>query len=476
MSPKTIFASVALVIALGSLEKSIVTTPLPIIGEELGAGQALTWVVTAYLLAATAVLPVYGKLSDIFGRVKMLNISVVLFLLGSVACAIAQDLPTLVAARVLQGIGGGGLIALAFTVIADCIPAREVGKYQGYISAVYAASSIAGPLLGGYFAEHLSWRWVFWINLPLGAVALWMINTNLKHLSKGRDSRFDWAGAGLLMTITTLLLLLMSPDIAISQISLIIATVVAMIMFMVVEKRVSDPILPARLFNLPGYLISVLLIMCSQLLMFAVLVYLPLQMQWQHGMTASASGLIMMVFMMSITSGAYLGGKRIAKTGFYKSLVVLGFAMSVAAVFLLYQGLLMTVALAFAGLGLGLTLPSLNVVVQNVLPPQDRGIGLSMFGYGREFGGAIGVAFCAALFHIKVPVLVGEGSTDGLAQFDSIALGQGFTMTYGGLVVVALVSLVVAMVCLKAQPLSNDVAKPKRSYKPERSSKPKNLD
>ncbi|GAL03138.1 multidrug transporter putative [Photobacterium aphoticum] len=188
MSPKTIFASVALVIALGSLEKSIVTTPLPIIGEELGAGQALTWIVTAYLLAATAVLPLYGKLSDIFGRVKMLNISIALFLVGSVACGMAQDLPTLIGARVLQGIGGGGLIALAFTVIADCIPAREVGKYQGYISAVYAVSSIAGPLLGGYFAEHLSWRWVFWINLPLGAVALWLINTKLKHLNTGRDS------------------------------------------------------------------------------------------------------------------------------------------------------------------------------------------------------------------------------------------------------------------------------------------------
>ncbi|WP_052260868.1 MDR family MFS transporter [Photobacterium gaetbulicola] len=466
MSPKTIFASVALVIALGSLEKSIVTTPLPIIGEELGAGQALTWVVTAYLLAATAVLPVYGKLSDIFGRVKMLNISVALFLLGSVACALAQELPTLVAARVLQGIGGGGLIALAFTVIADCIPAREVGKYQGYISAVYAASSIAGPLLGGYFAEHLSWRWVFWINLPLGAVALWMINTNLKHLSKGRDSRFDWAGAGLLMTITTLLLLMISPDIAISRIGLICATALSILLFIIVEKRVVDPILPARLFTLPGYLISVLLIMCSQLLMFAILVYLPLQMQWQHGTSASASGLIMMVFMMSITSGAYLGGKRIAKTGFYKSLVVLGFGMSVGAVFLLYQGVQVTVALAVAGLGLGLTLPSLNVVVQNVLPPHDRGIGLSMFGYGREFGGAIGVAFCAALFHIKVPVLVGEGSADGLSQFDPAALGQGFTITYGGLVVVALVSWLVTIICLKAQPLSSDVVKPKRSYRP----------
>lgn len=466
MSPKTIFASVALVIALGSLEKSIVTTPLPIIGQELGAGQALTWIVTAYLLAATAVLPVYGKLSDIFGRVKMLNISVVLFVLGSVACGLAQDLPSLIGARVLQGIGGGGLIALAFTVIADCIPAREVGKYQGYISAVYAVSSIAGPFLGGYFAEHLSWRWVFWINIPLGGLALWLINTKLKHLNKGRSSRFDWLGAGLLMIVTTLLLLLLSPESIVSNGVLATSLVIAIVLLVFVERRVADPIVPVRIFKLPGYAISVLLIMCSQLLMFAVLVYLPLQMQWQHGMTASGSGLIMMVFMMSITIGAYLGGKRIAKTGYYKSLIVTGFAMSSVAMFLLYRGMMPNVALAFAGAGLGLTLPSLNVVVQNVLPPHDRGIGLSMFGYGRELGGAVGVAFCSALFHLKVPVLVGEGSADGLALFDSGTLGEGFTLTYGGMALIAVFAFVAAVVLLKAQSLTSDVGEPQQTYKP----------
>ena len=212
MSPKKIFASVALVIALGSLEKSIVTTPLSIIGQDLNAGQALTWVVTAYLLAATAVLPVYGKLSDIFGRVKMLNVSIILFMLGSIACGLSDSLGQLIASRVLQGLGGGGLIALAFTVIADSIPARIVGKYQGYISIVYAVSSIAGPLLGGFFAEHFNWRWIFWVNLPLGILALWMVNRNLSHLSKGRKSPFDWKGAALLISITTLVLLLLSPE------------------------------------------------------------------------------------------------------------------------------------------------------------------------------------------------------------------------------------------------------------------------
>lgn len=457
MSPKIIFSSVALVIALGSLEKSIVTTPLPIIGADLGAGQSLTWVVTAYLLAATAVLPVYGKLSDIFGRVKMLNTSVVLFILGSIACAMSQDITMLIGSRVLQGIGGGGLIALAFTVIADTIPAREVGKYQGYISAVYAVSSIAGPLLGGFFAEHLSWRWVFWINLPLGGLALLLINTHLKHLNHGRNSRFDWFGALLLMISTTLLLLLLSPETALDSLLVAAALVVSLILFTVVERNVRDPILPGRIFVLPGYMVSVGLILCSQLLMFAVLVYLPLQLQWQYGMTASAAGVIMVVFMMSITTGAYFGGKRIARTGLYKSLVVIGFAMAAVALAMLYAGVMTKVALAVAGLGLGLTLPSLNVVVQNVLPPTDRGIGLSMFGYGRELGGAVGVAVCSALFHIKVPVLVGEGGSDGLSAYHPLQLGEGFTLTYAGMGIIAVFAFVCAVILLKVQDLSGAV-------------------
>jgi EmrB/QacA subfamily drug resistance transporter len=457
MSPKTIFTSVALVIALGSLEKSIVTTPLPIIGAELNAGQALTWVITAYLLAATAVLPVYGKLSDIFGRVKMLNISILLFIIGSVACALSQDLTQLIASRVLQGIGGGGLIALAFTVIADSIPAREVGKYQGYISIVYAVSSIAGPLLGGYFSEQLSWRWIFWINIPLGALAVWMINKNLRHLSVKRASKFDWKGAGLLMTATTLLLLLISPEASLDATIASIALFTVMLLLVWVERKAADPILPVRLVSLPGYVISVLLILCSQLLMFAVLVYLPLQMQWQKGMTASGSGLLMMIFMFSITTGAYFGGKQIARKGYYKRFVVVGFLLSAIALWLLHFDLYLSSSLAAAGLGLGLTLPALSVVVQNVLPAEDRGIGMSLFGFGRELGGAIGVAICATIFHSQVPVVVAEGSENTLAHFDPEALAQGFSMTYAGMAVVAVIAFLLAVFAMKGQALSSDL-------------------
>ncbi|MGY3884453.1 MDR family MFS transporter [Aeromonas aquatica] len=447
MSPKTIFASVALVIALGSLEKSIVTTPLPIIGAELNAGATLTWVVTAYLLAATAALPVYGKLSDLFGRVRMLNIGIGFFLAGSVACALAQDLPTLLGARVLQGLGGGGLIALAFTVIADSIPPREVGKYQGYISAVYAVSSIAGPLLGGYFSEQLSWRWIFWINLPLGALALWLVNRNLGHLNVRRHSRFDWKGAGLLITVTTLTLLLLSPDTTLSALWL----AAALLLLILVERRAQDPILPAHLVRLPGYLVSVLLALASQLLMFAVLVYLPLQMQWQKGMGASESGLYMVIFMVCITAGAFIGGKLIGRTGHYRRFVVTGFALAALALWQIHFDLWANLGLGLAGLGLGLVLPALSVVVQNALPREDRGIGMSLFNFGRELGGAVGVAICAMLFHSALPA----GSSRDLASLSPAELAPGFGATYVGMALIASAALLITLLALKRHELAS---------------------
>ncbi|NAW68583.1 MFS transporter [Vibrio sp. V27_P1S3P104] len=456
-NPKIIFASVALVIALGSLEKSIVTTPLALIGQELSAGESLTWVITAYLLAATAVLPVYGKLSDLFGRVRMLNTSIFIFMLGSALCTFAIDLPTLIGSRVIQGIGGGGLIALAFTVIADSIPPRQVGKYQGYISAVYAVSSIAGPLLGGYFAEHLTWRWVFGINLPLGVVALVMVNRYLRHLNRRRHSRFDWMGAGLLMIATTMLLLLLSSHSLISNGWGAFILLLSVLGLIVVERQVSDPILPARLARLPNYLTAILLIMGSQMLMFALLVYLPLQLQWQKGLSPSQSGTIMVIFMFCITAGAYIGGKLVAHYARYKLLVTVGFSLAMVAIWQIHYDIWVNFALGFAGIGLGFTLPALGVVVQSVLPARDRGIGMSLFNFGRELGGALGVAFCSALFYLRVPQTV-TVSEQGAKQADTSyqLLAQGFSLVYIGMSLLALCAVLLTLGRLRKDALMGD--------------------
>ncbi|WP_105901107.1 MDR family MFS transporter [Vibrio gangliei] len=456
VSPQKIFLSVALVIALGSLEKSIVTTPLPIIGNALNAGNALTWVVTAYLLAATAVLPVYGKLSDILGRVKMLYIGISLFVLGSAACGFAQDLSTLIIARIVQGIGGGGLIALAFTVIADCIPAREVGKYQGFISMVYAVSSIAGPLLGGYFAEHLSWRWVFWINIPLGLLAVFLIRKNLSHLNKKRDSKFDWFGAMLLMLSSTSLLLLLSPEAELPSLWTGGAFIASILLLILVERRVSDPMLPARLAKLPNYLVCILLILCSQLLMFAILVYLPMQMQWQMGFSASTSGEIMVIFMFSVTAGAYCGGKLVNKSGETKRYAIFGFLLAALSFALIQQHVYPAISLGLAGLGIGFTLPSVGVMVQNVLPAKDRGIGMSLFNFGRELGGAVGVAACSSVFQFSLSKQ-GVEPQASLANYSHAVLASGFSSIYLLMAIMALVAMFITLIALKKQTLATEI-------------------
>ncbi|ENY71842.1 EmrB/QacA family drug resistance transporter [Aeromonas diversa CDC 2478-85] len=447
MPSRRVFASVTLVIMLGSLEKSIITTPLPVIGRELMAGPGLTWIVTSYLLAATAALPLYGKLSDLYGRVRLLNLAITLFLLGSIACALAQNLPQLLGARVLQGIGGGGLIALAFTIIADTIPPREVGRYQAYISAVYAVSSIAGPLLGGYCAEHLSWRLIFWINLPLGALALWLVNRYLGHLNVRRHSRFDWKGAALLVIATTLTLLLLSPEHTLPPLWLAAALAAALTLLVLVERSAHDPILPAQLARRHDYLVSLLLILVAQLLMFALLLYLPLQLQWEKGLGAADSGRILIIFMFSITAGAFAGGRLISRFGHYKGYVVTGFSLAALGLWQIQGGCGMATGLIATGLGLGLVIPALSVVAQNRLTAGERGIGLSLLSFGRELGGAVGVAIGSSLLHLQLP-------PGPLTDFTPTELAAGFSTTYAGMVLIALGALAMTLLTLRQQELT----------------------
>ena len=311
--------------------------------------------------------------------------------------------------------------------------------------------------MGGFFAEHLNWRWIFWVNLPLGILALWMVNRNLSHLSKGRKSPFDWKGAALLISVTTLVLLLLSPESQLPIGWVAGALLLSLVLLYIVEKFAKDPILPARLARLPGYLVSVSLILCSQLLMFAVLVYFPLQLQWQKGLTASESGLFMMIFMFSITTGAFIGGKSIARWGNYKIFVMIGFLMTSLALWQLHFDFEVKLALIFAGLGLGFTLPALSVVVQNVLPPRDRGIGMSLFNFGRELGGAIGVAVCSAIFHFQLPDNALADSANGLAGVETKLLESGFNTTYLVMAAVAVVAFILAIFALKTQSLSDEV-------------------
>lgn len=321
---------------------------------------------------------------------------------------------------------------------------------------VYAVSSIAGPLLGGYFAEHLSWRWVFWINIPLGLIAVFLIRRNLAHLNKKRDSKFDWLGAMMLMICSTSLLLLLSPEAELPISWTGGAFIASILLLIIVERRVSDPMLPARLAKLPNYLVCIVLILCSQLLMFAILVYLPMQMQWQKGLSASASGEIMVIFMISITLGAYCGGKLVNKSGEYKRYALFGFFLAAVSFAMIQNHLFPAVALGLSGLGIGFTLPALGVVVQNVLPPKDRGIGMSLFNFGRELGGAIGVAACSTVFQLSLNHN-GVAKESSLADYSPQALASGFNSIYLLMAVMALIAMFITLFALKKQTLATEI-------------------
>ncbi|MGI0117716.1 MFS transporter [Zooshikella sp. RANM57] len=402
MSHKKVLFSVALLIFLGSLEKSIVTTPLPVIGQVLNATEHLTWVITAYLITATSIIPICGKLSDLWGRIKVINISLVIFIVGSLLCSFATTLEGLIIARAIQGIGGGGLISLAFIVISDVIPAREVGKYQGYISLIYVVSNVTGPILGSLLTEFFSWRMIFAINLPLGLLAIYIITKTIKPGTSSVKRNLDWLGAAFFTTSTGLVILLVGGYINLSPLFLLIALgwILLSVIYLVVSKRPS--LIPWHMFKLDNYLACLCLMGASQIIMMVGLVYFPLHMQWQEGISLVTSGYAMILFTLGICAGAYVAGKQIARTGYYKNYIVVGFLLNIISFILLSQKILLISLFPIVGFGLGCTLPALTCAVQNVLPVSDRGIGMSFFGYVRELSGTLGIAMFASVGELAV--------------------------------------------------------------------------
>ncbi|ABC31191.1 Permease of the major facilitator superfamily [Hahella chejuensis KCTC 2396] len=398
MSHKKTLLSVSLLIFLGALEKTIVTTPLPVIGTELNAMNDIAWVVTAYLLTATSVIPICGKLSDLFGRLKVIIVSLGIFCIGSLLCALATDMQSLILSRALQGVGGGALISLAFVVISDVIPAREIGRYQGYISAIYVVSNIAGPVFGSLLTEHLSWRWIFAINIPLTLLAAFIAIRSIKDKVVKREDRFNWGGSLLLVSSTTLLILLLSEDLSLPHaFSLVGALFIAGAWtYLLTDKKRS--VVPRHLFKLPNYAACILTMGVCQILMTAALIYFPLQMQVQNGVSLTLSGYSMLLFTLGVCVSAYFSGKHIAATGAYKTHILVGFILIAVAFFLMLMKVAFVPLFPVIGLGIGFTLPGVTCAVQNVLPAADRGVGISFFGYVRELSGAAGVVVCSSLY------------------------------------------------------------------------------
>lgn len=398
-----------LVILMGALDQTIVAVALPRMSADLQGFDLLAWVVSGYLVAAAVTTPLYGKFGDLYGRRSTLMVAIGVFLCASVGCALATSMPLLIVMRILQGAGGGGLFSITQAAIADVVAPRERGRYQGYFSSTYAVASVSGPLLGGFLTHYLSWRWVFWINLPLGAVALAISRRSLARLPVPHLRRkIDFAGALLLtLGLTPLLIGITRAGQGIAwtaqdNLALFAGAAVMLAVFVWQQQRASEPVLPLGLFKIPTMtLCCLMLFLCfSQVVSLSVLI--PLRLQLVTGVRADGAALQLLPLTLATPFGAFVGGRTIARHGRYKPVLML--ATFLVPIALLGIGLsdphhLMPASLfmTMAGFSSGMQMPTCLVAVQNAVPRQHVGVATGTTSFSRSLGAAIGVAVLTAL-------------------------------------------------------------------------------
>lgn len=409
---------------LAALDQTIVATALPTIVGDLGDAQHLSWIVTAYLLASTVSTPLWGKLGDLYGRKIFFQAAIVIFLVASAVAGLSQSMGELIAFRALQGLGGGGLIIGAQTIIGDVLSPRERGRYQGVFSGLFGFASVVGPLLGGLFVDHLNWRWVFYVNLPLGAIALVIVASVLPSTRNRVKRTIDYLGTALLAGATTCLVLFTSfggTTLAwgsAASIGLVVGAVVLLAGFVVVERRVPEPVLPPRLFTNRVFNISNMMGFVSGFAMFGAITFLPLFLQVVKGVEPTLSGLRLVPVMGGMLVASTLTGRLVSRTGRYRPYPIIGSVLVTASLFMLATRLTpdigtgeMVVYLLLLGFGLGGVMPVLVVSVQNSVEFRDLGAATSGSAFFRSIGGAIGTAVLGAIFanHLtqKLPQALG---------------------------------------------------------------------
>jgi EmrB/QacA subfamily drug resistance transporter len=405
---------------LAALDQGIVGTALPRIVSELGGLDKLSWVVTAYLLTSTAATPLWGKISDLYGRRRIFQIAIGIFLIGSALSGLSQNMPELIAFRAIQGIGGGGLFAIALSIIGDVIPPRERGRYQGYFGAVFGVSSVAGPLLGGWFTDGPGWRWIFYINLPIGFAALVITSIVLRMPVSRREHKIDYLGAATIVAAVSCLLLYLDwrgneygwtdPF----ALALVAGFVLLAALFVLIEVRTSEPIIPMRLFRNPVFSVGNLYGFLAGVAMFGAIIFLPIYLQAVKGLSPTASGLALLPAILGIFSTSISSGQLITRTGRYKIYPIIGGVVLTVAMFLLAQ---LQVDTPFwqvflyeylFGAGLGFTLQTIVTAVQNAVEFRDMGAATSSATFFRQMGGSIGAAVFGAVLSSRLAIYLAE--------------------------------------------------------------------
>jgi EmrB/QacA subfamily drug resistance transporter len=409
-----VFSGLMLGLLLAALDQTIVATALPTIVGDLGGLNHLSWVVTAYLLAATVSTPLYGKLGDLYGRKRLFQAAIVIFLVGSALSGASTTMGQLVAFRAIQGLGGGGLIVLTMAIIADVVSPRERGRYQGYIGAVFGAASVTGPLLGGFFTDHLSWRWVFYVNLPLGILALVVTMVVLPAPARRLGAKIDYLGAGLLMAAITCIVLVTTwggTELEWGSATIVgmsAAAVVLLVAFVAVQRRVDEPVLPLRLFRNQVFSVASFVSLLVGVALFGTISYLPLFLQVGGGASATNSGLLLLPLMLGVFGASILAGQLVTRTGRYKRFPVAGMAVAAFGMWLLStmeadtSRLVSGAYMLVVGIGVGLVMQILVLATQNSVEVADLGVATSSVSFFRSVGGSVGVAVFGALFNARL--------------------------------------------------------------------------